>query len=185
MALYKLIAVLVIAAFVSADDQDYTPEYQPSLFEILRAPPLPLNLELPKEEEPQPFYAPNTEQLPPYNYVPASPNFQYPVPSQELQLPSIEPWNPNNDPKLYYELPPIITKQELPTNAYPKKYSQAVHDKDKPFSSKPKQEITLSPISEEDYLNKQKNINKVLSNLAKVQNKKVVEAEKTQSTVQI
>ncbi|KAF5273645.1 hypothetical protein FQR65_LT04645 [Abscondita terminalis] len=176
----QVIAVLVIAAhYVSAENE----EIEPSLLEILRAPSIPLHLELPKEKEPEPFYAPNTQQLPPYNYVPPSANFQYPVPSQELQLPSLEPWNPNNDPKLYYELPPIITKQELPTNAYPKKYNQDVHEKEKPFSGKPKHEISLAPITEEDYISKQKNINKVLANLAKAQNKKAVEAEKVHASL--
>lgn len=167
---------------------------QPSILAILQspdatglpAPSLPLNLELPKEERGIPFYTPEEDSLTLLKapsasaFLPPAADFnpQYPVPSQELQLPSLEPWNPNNDPKLYYELPAAVTKYEEPTNVYPKKYNKLVHEKDKPLGGRPKQEVNLIPISEQEYQNKQKNINKVLSNLAKAENQKLVETEK-------
>ncbi|KAF2905926.1 hypothetical protein ILUMI_00255 [Ignelater luminosus] len=172
----------------------------PSLLTILQSPDvsngassLPVNLELPREEPAEiPFYTPEPGTLAilkaPLPYYPspsAEYNSDYPVPSQELQAPAAEPWNPDNDPKFYYELPPIVSKQEIPTNLYPKKYNKDVYEKQKPLYGRPKQEINLIPISEKDYANKQKNINKVLLNLAKVQNQKLVESEKTQQTVQV
>ncbi|KAF5288570.1 hypothetical protein FQA39_LY15349 [Lamprigera yunnana] len=176
------IGILTIATYAASDDTEYAAdERQPSLFEILRAPDAPslsLDYELPREEA-QPFFNDNRQQLPSYNNYLKTPN--YPVPSQELQVPSVEPWNPNNDPKFYYELPSIITKQETPTNFFPKKYNEDVHDKSKPFANKPKQEISLSPISEDDFLIKQKSLNKVISNLAKSQNRKLIETEKVQN----
>jgi len=207
----QLATILVIATLTSAQitksklAKKYDPDTiqtQPSLLTILQSPDatdlppsLPINLELPREEAPNvPFYTPEPGTItilkaPALNYfanpAPAEYNGQYPVPSQDLQLPSVEPWNPNNDPKFYYELPPVVTKQELPTNIYPKKYNKDVYEKEKPLNSKPKQEISLVPISEQDYVNKQRNINKVLLNLAKVQNQKHIEAEKSQPTVQV
>ncbi|KAK5645835.1 hypothetical protein RI129_004299 [Pyrocoelia pectoralis] len=111
---------------------------------------------------------PSTLDLP-RSYFNPNVNYDYPVPSEDLQLPSLEPWNPNNDPKFYYELPAILTRQQQPTNIYPKKFNSDVHDKEKPFSSKPKQELVLTPITKEDYLNKQKDFDKVLLNMEKVQ----------------
>lgn len=206
----QLVTILVIATVTTAQlskskiSKKYDPDdiqTQPSLLTILQSPDstdtppsLPINLELPREEAPDvPFYSPEPDtytmvKAPSVTYFgnPAVDyNSPYPVPSQDLQLPSMEPWNPNHDPKFYYEFPPVVTKQELPTNIHPKKYNKDVYQKQKPLSSRPKQEISLVPISEQEYINKQRNINKVLLNLAKVQNQKLVESEKPQQAVQV
>ena len=189
MAIFQLITILVITALTKAEEQELP---QPSLLEILRVPDassVPINYGLPKEEAPEPFYSPDEPKVSileiPRSYFTSNVNQDYPVPSEELQLPSIEPWNPNNDPKFYYELPAVITKQQQPTNLYPKKYNEDVYEKDKPFAARPKQEINLTPITKEDFLNKQKSINKVLLNMEKAQNQKVIEAEKSQQAVQV
>lgn len=134
---------------------------------------LPINLDLSKEEsELELLRTPSQDYLePPYS-----------VPSRELQAPSVEAWNPNNDPKYYYELPALLTKQDTPTNIYPKKFSKELYEKQKPLSSKPKQEIVLIPISEEEVEAKEKNVGKVLLNLAKIQNQKKLQSEKVQSS---
>lgn len=48
------------------------------------------------------------------------------MPAEELQVPSLEKWNPNNDPNLYYPI-------DIPTNLYPKKYNKDLTKKNKPI----------------------------------------------------
>lgn len=143
-------------------------------------PRVPINIELPKIEiNPVPFYAPE-----PIAYLkPPSqnqePNFyQVPIPAQDLVAPIETEWNPSNDPTLYYEVPALVTNQELPTNSYPKKYNSEIHAKSKPYSSKPKQEIVLEPIDEKEYEAKQKELQKSFQQLAKKENQKQIEVEK-------
>lgn len=140
---------------------------------------VPLNIQLPKIEiNPVPFYAPE-----PITYLkPPSENqepnyYQVPIPAQELVAPVEAEWYPN-DPTLYYEVPALVTKQELPTNSYPKKYNEEIHSKSKPYSSKPKQEILLEAIDEREYETKQKDLQKSFQQLAKKENLKQIEAEK-------
>ncbi|RZB62203.1 uncharacterized protein BDFB_002595, partial [Asbolus verrucosus] len=140
---------------------------------------LPTNLQLPKSNSAQvPFYAPDLNtalKAPQYN---SEPNYyQVPVPSQDLVAPAEKVWNPNNDPKFFYEVPASITQQNIPTNFYPKKFNKELHIKSKPFSSKPKQEIVLRPIDEKEFAAKQKNFNKVFDKLAKKENQKDLQVE--------
>lgn len=178
--------VLVVGVQIRAEDVEQPP---PSLLEILRVPDeSSAPAWLSKEDVSAPLSSdeprPSLLEVP-RSYFGPSVNYDYPVPSEDLQLPSLEPWNPNNDPKFYYELPAIITKQQQPTNQYPKKYNADVYDKEKPLSARPKQEILLTPITKEDYLNKQKDFDKVVLNLEKVQNQKAVTNEKLQQAIPI
>ncbi|KAB0798740.1 hypothetical protein PPYR_06620 [Photinus pyralis] len=186
MAILYLMIVLVVGAQIRAEDTEQPP---PSLLEILRVPdesPAPAWLSKDDASAPLSSDEPRPSLLEvPRSFFGPSANYDYPVPSEDLQLPSLEPWNPNNDPKFYYELPAIITKQQQPTNLYPKKYNADVYDKEKPLSARPKQEILLTPITKEDYLNKQKDYDKVVLNLEKVQNQKAVTNEKLQQAIPI
>ncbi|CAH1369212.1 hypothetical protein MTP99_010686 [Tenebrio molitor] len=141
---------------------------------------LPTNLQLPKSEPSQvPFFAPDLNtalKAPQYN---SEPNYyQVPVPSQDLIAPSEKSWNPNNDPKFFYEVPASLTQQNIPTNYYPKKFNKEIHIKSKPYSSKPKQEIVLKPIDEKQFIAKQKSLNKVFDSLAKNENQKELQVPK-------
>lgn len=146
------------------------------------------NLELPRfESAAVPFYSPepSTDLRAPSFSDNSQPNYyQVPIPAQELVAPIETAWNPNNDPKFYYEVPAILSKQELPTNSFPKKYNKQIHSKEKPFSSKPKQEIALEPIYEQAYIRKQKELHKLMDKLAKEENRKQLiqqQAEKVQN----
>lgn len=142
---------------------------------------MPLGIQLPREEPSVPFYS---AQPSPYLSVPQilpnpQPNFyQVPVPSEYLTAPTEGSWNPNNDPTLYFELPPSITKESLPTKQFPKKFNKDVHLKMKPYSFVPKQEIVLEPINENQYIQKQKDLFKTVQELNKKENQKNVEKEK-------
>lgn len=142
---------------------------------------MPLTIQLPREEPSLPFYS---VQPSPYLSVPQvlpnpQPNFyQVPVPSEYLTAPTEGSWNPNNDPALYFELPPSITKESLPTKQFPKKFNKDVHLKIKPYSFVPKQEIVLEPINENQYIQKQKDLFKTVQELNKKENQKIVEKEK-------
>lgn len=104
--------------------------------------------------------------------------YQSPVPSQDLVAPVETVWNPNNDPKLYYEVPAVLTKQELPTKEFPKKYNEENHLKKKPYATRPKQELVLEPIDEEQYEQKQKDLQKTFQILAKKENQKQIQVSK-------
>ncbi|XP_066138179.1 uncharacterized protein [Euwallacea fornicatus] len=138
---------------------------------------LPMTIQLPKEETSLPFYQ---GQPPPY--LSASqilPNYyQVPVPSEFLIAPTEGSWNPYNDPTLYYELPASITKEVLPTNQFPKKFNKDIHLKGKPISTVPKQEITLEPIDESQYIQKNKELYKTMQQLNKKENQRNVEKKK-------
>lgn len=143
-------------------------------------PQVPLTIQLPKIEiNPVPFYAPEPiTYLKPPSEIQEPDFYQVPIPAQELVAPVETEWNPSNDPTLYYEVPAVVTKQELPTNSYPKKYNQEIHTKSKPYSSKPKQEIVLEAIDEREYETKQKDLQKSFQQLAKKENQKQIDAEK-------
>ncbi|CAH2015895.1 unnamed protein product [Acanthoscelides obtectus] len=146
---------------------------------------LPLQLQVPREQNSMPFITPQ-DQL----YVPepatdlraptegGQPNYyqQVPVPAQELVAPSEVEWNPNNDPKLYYEVPAVLTRQEQPTKQFPKKYNSDIHTKNKPYSLRPKQELVLEPINERQYQQKQNQLQKTYDRLAKKENQKLIKA---------
>lgn len=137
-------------------------------------------MELPKEEPSNvPFYNPEPSsylKAPEEYIIPVDNYHEYPVPAQDLQVPPVGQWNPNNDPNLYFEV--VSSKSEEPTDLYPKKYNKEVHDKIKPVAGKPKEEITLVPISEKEFINKQNQLDKTLYNLAKKSNQKLIQAEK-------
>ncbi|KAJ3654816.1 hypothetical protein Zmor_013975 [Zophobas morio] len=140
---------------------------------------LPTNLQLPKTEASEvPFYVPDLNtalKTPQYN---AEPNYyQVPVPSQDLVAPAEKAWNPNNDPKFFYEVPASLTQQNIPTNFYPKKFNKEIHIKSKPYSSKPKQEIVLRPIDEKQFIVKQKALSKAYDSLAKKENQKELQSQ--------
>lgn len=147
---------------------------------------LPLNIELPREESGVPFYAPEPDtylRAPQYNTNPEPDFYQVPIPSEYLVAPTEGIWNPDNDPTLYYELPASITKENYPTNEYPKKFNQDIHSKSKPVSASPKKVIALEPISENQYIQKQKDLYKTLEKLNKKENQKEIELEKAQQAV--
>ncbi|KAJ8918422.1 hypothetical protein NQ315_008119 [Exocentrus adspersus] len=152
----------------------------------LYQPQVPVNIKLPNIElNPVPFYAPEPVQ---YLKAPSEnqePNFyQVPIPSQDLVAPIETAWNPNNDPTLYYEVPAVVTKQESPTNSYPKKFNKEIHSKSKPYSSRPKQELVLEPIDEKQFETKQKDLQKSFQQLAKKENRKQVEAVKVNNKIE-
>lgn len=147
---------------------------------------LPLTIQLPRQESSIPFFQPQ-----PISYLSAPPQFasnpqpnfyQVPIPSEFLTAPTQSLWNPNNDPTLYYELPPVITKENTPTSEFPKKFIKEVHSKGKPLSLLPKQEIALEPISESLFMQKQKDLYKTIEKLNKKENTKQVEKEKVPRT---
>lgn len=137
---------------------------------------LPLTFELPKEEQnPLPFHAPE-----PVTYLRApqenqEPNYyEVPIPAQELIAPIETQWNPSNDPNLYYDIPAVVIQQDLPTKEFPKKYIEELHNKKKPYSSRPKQELVVELIDEKEYDTRQKEIQKTFQKLAKKENQKDV-----------
>ncbi|XP_072393313.1 uncharacterized protein [Diabrotica undecimpunctata] len=142
---------------------------------------LPVELELPNEEaNPIPFYAPEPSvdlKAPRESQEPDY--YQVPIPNQELVAPVDTEWNPNKDPIYYYEVPAIINNQELPTREFPKKYNEDIHDKKKPYSSKPKVEIIFEPISKQQYEEKQIELTKNFDKLAKKENQKIIQAQQT------
>lgn len=93
--------------------------------------------QLPKAETPEPFYKaqPSSILKPPQAY--SSSNTKYyevPVPSQELQVPNQLPWNPNDDPRFYFDNPQIPNQDEIPTSLHPKKYDKYLHTTPKPYA---------------------------------------------------
>lgn len=105
-------------------------------------------------------------------YSPDATYYESPLPSEKLVAPVETKWNPDDDPKFYYQVPALLTQQDLPTRSYPKKFNKDVHVKSKPFSSRPKQEIILRPIDAKEYTNRQNTLSKVLDKLAKEDNQK-------------
>jgi len=183
-----LTAVTVLYILVNfASSQNYkpsryleVPQFDSAAADSDEAPIINLNLQVPKEDAAQLFnsYAPVQNEQNYYN----NDRYDIPVPSEYLQVPN-QQWNPNDDPALLYELPVEITKQVLPTNIHPKKYDKNVFGKIKPLSSKPKEEIVLVPITVEDYLQKQKQQDKVVNNFAKTENQKTLTQKQTQQAV--
>lgn len=118
----------------------------------------------PRPDAPRPFFIvepsdelkPPTKEAVPFSYDPSS---YPPVPSEELQLPSEDKWNPNNDPYFYYPT-------EIPTKLYPKKFNKELSKKTKPI------------LTDEELAAKQKFVEKVLLSLEKQENKKRLEQEK-------
>lgn len=142
--------------------------------ESLNPTSLPLTFVLPKlEPNPMPFNgaepvtylrAPQENQEPNY--------YEVPIPAQELVAPIETVWNPSNDPTLYYDIPAVVVQQDLPTREFPKKYVEELHNKKKPYSSRPKQELVLELIDEKEYDSRQKDIQKIFQKLAKKENQK-------------
>lgn len=135
---------------------------------------LPLMFRLPKlEENPLPFNSPE-----PITYLKApqetqEPNYyQVPIPAQDLVAPTETEWNPSNDPTLYYDVPAIVVQQDLPTREFPKKFVEELHNKRKPYSTRPKQELIVELIDEKEYDTRQKDIQKTFQKLAKKENQK-------------
>lgn len=85
-----------------------------------------------------------------------------PIPAEELQLPSVEKWNPNDDPNLYYPT-------EIPTKLYPKKFNKDVGK----VALK-----TKAILTDEELAEKKRIVDKVLLSLAKQENKKRLEKER-------
>ncbi|KAJ8933924.1 hypothetical protein NQ318_016496 [Aromia moschata] len=170
----------------SAPQDDYKPSVEdatqlPDTYQLY--PELPISFELPNVEyNPTPFYSP-----PPSEFLTAprenqEPNhYLVPIPAQDLVAPTETEWNPNRDPRFFYEVPAFLTKQDYPTNLFPKKFNKDIHSKDKPFSSKPKQEIVLEPIDAKQYEAKEKELHKVFQQAAKNNNQKLIEAEKVKN----
>lgn len=131
------------------------------------APPISLTQQqLPKLETAQSFYSdqPSTVLKPPQGYN-AAPNTKYydvPVPSQELQAPSQLQWNPENDPRFYFNNPSI--PGEIPTSLHPKKYDKQLHATAKPYAKN----------------SKRRKSEKARQNLVVPDNQKRVKAEKVQ-----
>lgn len=142
---------------------------------------LPLTIQLPREELGAPFYpAQPVPYLKAPQFIPntQSDNFyEVPVPSEYLTAPTEGAWYPYKDPTLYYELPASITKENVPTNDYPKKYNKDIHAKSKPLSTLPKQELELEPINEAQYVLRQKELYKTIQKLNKKENQKNLEQE--------
>lgn len=194
MALLKVITVLATITIAATETIDSYRQIPSKFLEVPDyatqnggdAPQLSLTLQIPREEDPIPFdtyIVPSTDLRAPEDYSFQGQDAYYPAPSQDLQVPSAQAWNPENDPALLYELPIEITKEILPTNQHPKKYDKAVFDKVKPVSHKPKEEVVLVPIKVQDYINKQKQQDKAILNFAKLENQKLIKAEKAQQAV--
>ncbi|CAH0557509.1 unnamed protein product [Brassicogethes aeneus] len=158
-------------------------DYNPKSFEQVQSdsyelpPQLPLSLELPREGVATvPFFSPepSTDLRAPVYEENQPDYYKSPIPSQSLVAPVETEWNPNHDPKFYFEVPALVTRQQLPTNQFPKKYNKELHTKEKPFSSKPKQEIILQAINEAEYITKQKNLHKTFDKLAKKENQRQI-----------
>lgn len=135
--------------------------------------------QLPKAQAPAPFYSPqpSTVLKPPQGYsVPNNNYYNVPVPSQELQVPSQVAWNPDNDPRYYYNSPSNPVREDTPTNLHPKKYDKQLHATAKPYV-KAKDAGAYSN-QQDGY--KLKTIEKTKQNLAKHENQKRVKAEKVQ-----
>ncbi|XP_074040575.1 uncharacterized protein isoform X3 [Leptinotarsa decemlineata] len=154
----------------AVQSSDTTDSYQ------IHQPQVPLDLQLPNvERNPVPFNIPEPVS---YLRVPQEsqePNYyEVPIPNQDLVAPVATEWNPDNDPKYYYEVPVVLTRQELPTKQYPKKFIEDIHLKKKPYSTKPKQELVLQPIDEKLYEQRQNDLQKRFESIAKNENKKVI-----------
>lgn len=184
------IAIGTIALVVSAYPKKYQTQSSPT--EILQIPsdyspdstvqpphaPKTI-LELPREESPSvPFYSPepSTELKAPTDYfIYPEQVFQiYPAsPSEDLQPPSQVDWNPSNDPKLFFEIPIILnTPANVPTNTHPKKFNKNIEKKSKPYNLKPKTEIELIPISDKEFAQRQKSVDKLINQMSKQEYKK-------------
>lgn len=116
----------------------------PELIRNVNVPKLSLDLELPRQEAPIPFYVQedvdeneNTKLNAPEISI------DYPVPSDELTAPRELVWNPNNNPNYYFgsieqpQQPQQQQQQPLQQQQrYPKKYIKELHEKDKPSNYK-------------------------------------------------
>lgn len=130
------------------------------------------------EENPILFYAPEPETfLKAPRESSATYDYISPIPNQDLVAPADTLWNPENNPKFYYEVPTIISKQELPTQEFPKKYNKVVHEKNKPISSKPKQEVIFETIPVKQHEERQIELEKAYEKLAKKENQKLIKVE--------
>lgn len=190
-------SIWTFAAFASAqlnyNNPIYIPEYiqtQSSVVAAVQEPPTVndqasatanINFQqLPNPELSQPFYTPEPQ---PSTYLKAptedagvtnfNPHLYPNLPAQDLQVPSLIKWNPNNDPNLYY---PVVVEKivplNIPTSQYPKKYNKNLQ-KIKPSGFKPKDVVLI-----DDIAGSQKDIDKAIFSLAKQENKKLLELEK-------
>ncbi|KAG5893679.1 hypothetical protein JTB14_021975 [Gonioctena quinquepunctata] len=169
-------------------EEDYAePNLQPSdatdSYQI-HHPQIPLDFQLPSvERNPVPFNAPE-----PLTYLNAprqvqEPDYyQVPIPNQDLVAPAETEWNPNNDPRLYYEVPIALTKQEVPTKQFPKKFIEDIHLKTKPFAARPKQELVLQPIDQKQFEQRQRDLQKRFEQLAKKENQEYNKMRKGEQT---
>ncbi|CAG9814514.1 unnamed protein product [Phaedon cochleariae] len=157
-----------------ASQEGIHPPLQPDSYQLYET---PLTFQLPRAEpNPVPFYAPEPQTLLVAPREDQEPDYyQVPIPNQELIAPAEGAWNPDSNPKFYYEVPAVLTKQEVPTKQFPKKFNKEVHLKLKPYASKPKQELLLQPIDEEVYVQRQRNLQKVVDQLNKKENRKLIQ----------
>lgn len=172
-------AVTLTVAQLNYDNVKFIPEYeqtQSSYSPVQQLPKeedsvfdasLSSEFQPPKPDAPRPFFIeePSDELKAPtrdavvFTYDPEA---YPPVPAEELQVPSLEKWNPNNDPNFYYPT-------EIPTNLYPKKYNKDLNK----IALK-----TKAILTDEELVQKQKYVDKVLLNLAKQENKRRLEKER-------
>lgn len=107
------------------------------------------------------------------------------LPAQDLTPPlSVLQWNPENDPTLYFQLPVELTREAVPTNVHPKKYHKVLVEKTKPVNSRPKEEISLIPVSEDELIRAEKQLQKTAYNQAKVEHQRKLQYEREQQVNQ-
>lgn len=148
------------------------PEY---IQQSQQEPIIAYTLQLPRLEAPNvPFYNPEiiSDLRPPSNNYGNAPVvfYEYPAPSRELQVPAEEPWNPSNDPTLYFDNVPSVNNFETPTEVHPKKFNKDVHEKPKQVYTGARKEIPRPVFSSDEFTQQQKNIDK----LAKLENQKQI-----------
>lgn len=149
---------------------------------------LPQNQQLPKLEAPaQPFYSPlpSTALRAPQTFAaPTNNYYEVPVPSQELQVPTQFQWNPDNDPRFYFDSPSVVpVKEEVPTNLYPKKYDKEIHATAKPYLKVKEDSLPANNGQYDSY--SQKKLNKPKQNLRKQEKPKRPQSEKVQKQKKI
>lgn len=148
---------MVLFALASCSTAQYS-SYDPRSFpeaEKDTSEDISLRLELPRQEEAVPFYdsEPSTLLKAPVTFI------NPPIPATDLTVPKEMMWNPENDPRLYFDVAPANQAQ------YPKKYIKALYEKAKPHGDTQK-DLELGKFE------------KILYNLAKKDNRASLEKEK-------
>lgn len=156
---------------VYAEDS-LTPTSLPLMFRLPKIEPNPVQFNAPPSN-PSSFSGP---ELMTYLTAPQEDQehnyYEVPMPAQELVAPIETAWNPSNDPAMYFDVPGMVVQQDLPTREFPKKFVEELHSKKKPYSSKPKQELVVELIDDNEYNSRQKDIQKTFQKLAKKENQK-------------